>query len=355
MKIFLLGVVLCWGGASLARADEFHPLFRSVRAQAMGNAFTAVADDEGAIFYNAANLAENKRFGFKFAAVGLDLSSDIISSYSNFSSLAGSIDVSTVNNFLGKKYYARAGVYASLTGPSFGVAAIYDLQVGLRLKNAALPQGTLGAQRTYGAQFAFGVPLIKVKKKQSWNLHLGMAGKVLWRAGGYSGLTLSQLLSLDISQFTNKLQTYGIGFGMDMGLQFVYNMGPMLTLLAGLSGTDLGDTSFTMGNDPQKSNITGGLGLRYKAGDVKALLSYDYSHLLEDWDWRKKSHLGLELSFSLLKLEVGMNQTYFSYGAGLSLAIVNLMYVHYVEEQAGILGTDPESRTMGYVAVKFDF
>ena len=55
-----------------------------------------------------------------------------------------------------------------------------------------------------------------------------------------------------------------------------------------------------------------------------------------------------------MKLELGMNQTYVSYGAGLSLFLVSLMYVHYTEEQSGISGTDPEGRTLAYAAVKFD-
>lgn len=340
--------------SSAAQADEFHPLFRSVRAQAMGNAFTAVADDENAIFYNPANLAGNRGFGFKLVAVSLDASNDLLSTYSNFSSVFGNFEIGSLNNFIGKNYYARTGGYASLTGPNFGIAAIADVQVGIRLKNTSFPQGTLGAQRTYGAQFAFGIPLFKPKRKASWDLRLGMAGKVLFRAGGYSGLTLTQLLTMDTSSFTNKLSNYGIGLGIDLGLQYVRNLTPAVTLLAGLSGTDLGDTSFTLGNDTQKSNITGGIGLRYKAGDVKALLSYDYAHLFENWDWKKKSHLGLELAFSLFKLEVGLNQTYLTYGAGLNIAIVSLMYAHYVEEQSTIVNVDPEARTMAYVAVKFD-
>ncbi|MEO5969583.1 MAG: hypothetical protein ABIQ95_06620 [Bdellovibrionia bacterium] len=353
MKSLFLWIILWLAVEPIANADEFHPLFRSARAQAMGNAFTAVADDESAIFYNPAALAGNRDFGFKMAAANIDISNDLISTYSNFATIFGSFDVSSLNNFVGKNYYARAEAYTSVTGPNFGIAAIYDVQMGIRIKNTSLPQGTLGAQRTYGAQFAFGIPLVRTRKKL-WDLRFGMAGKVLWRAGGYSGLTLTQMLTLDVSQLTSRLQNYGIGFGLDMGFQGIYNVSPLVTLFAGLSSTDIGDTSFTLGNDPQKSNFTAGLGLKYKAGDVKALLSYDYAHLFENWDWKKKSHLGLELGFSLFKLEAGLNQTYISYGAGLSLAIINLMYVHYVEEQSGILGLDPEGRTMAYLAVKFD-
>jgi hypothetical protein len=312
-----------------------------------------VADDEGAIFYNPANLAGNKGFGFKLAATNLEISNEIISTYTNFQSLFGTINIASLNNFVGKNYSARVGVYSALTGPSFGLAMIYDVQVAIRLKNKSFPQGKLGAQRTYGAQFGFGIPLFKTKKK-TWDLRFGMAGKVLWRAGGYSNLPLTQILTLNASDLTNKLLNYGIGYGVDMGFQYVQELIPMFTLLAGISGTDLGDTSFTMGNDSQKSNLTTGIGLKYKAGDVKALLSYDYAHLLDDWDWKLKTHLGLELAFFLLQLEVGLNQTYFTYGVGLNLAIVSLRYVHYVEEQARIGGTDPEARTMAYLAVKFD-
>jgi hypothetical protein len=353
MKILILWLALWCAAERAARADEFHPLFRSARAQAMGNAFTAVADDEGAIFYNPAALAGNRGFGFKFAALNIEASDDTVYSYPLFTNSFSSFNISSLNNFIGKNFYARAGAYSSLIGPNFGIAAIYDAQVGIRLKNTSLPQGSIGVQRTYGTQFAYGVSLFQAKKK-SWDLRVGAAGKVLWRAGGYSGLTFTQILTVDTSQITGRLQKYGIGFGLDVGLQYISELSPLFTLVAGFSGKDLGDTSFTLGNDPQKSNYTAGVGLKYKTGIVKGLLSYDYEHLLEYWDWKRKSHLGLELELPLFKFEAGFNQTYLSYGASFNFLVFNLMYVHYTEEQAGIVGTDPEGRSMVYIAVKFD-
>ena len=47
--------------ASFAQARELPKFFEGVRPLGMGGAFTAVADDENALFYNPAGLARVRR------------------------------------------------------------------------------------------------------------------------------------------------------------------------------------------------------------------------------------------------------------------------------------------------------
>jgi hypothetical protein len=317
----------------------------------MGGAFTAVADDDGAIFYNPANLAGDRGYGLNLASTHVEISNDIITSYADFGKIFKNLSVASMNQLLGKKFHTRASAYASLTAPYVGIAVFYDAQVALRLQNQALPQGQLEAMRTYGTQFGVGIPVFKPRKK-SWDLRLGFAGKVLWRSGGVQQLGLTNILTLNAASLMKRVSTFGTGLGVDLGSQFSYPISNVTTLLAAVVDRDIGDTSFTMGADPVRNNLSTGLGLKYKAGDARGLLSFEYDHWSDNWDWKRKLHLGAEMGFLLFRIEAGMNQGYFTYGAGLKFLIFHLMYTHYVEELANISGIDPEQRTLAYIGIK---
>lgn len=61
MKFFVL-LFLCL--VSMLHAQEVNYLARSPRALLMGDAYTAIADDEFTLFYNPAALGRNKGVSF---------------------------------------------------------------------------------------------------------------------------------------------------------------------------------------------------------------------------------------------------------------------------------------------------
>lgn len=105
-----------------AFADEFYPLMRGARAQAMGNAFTAVADDEEAIFYNPAGLAGIKNFSLNLANTNVEASTDLTGNLAKYSSAFSTPTISSVNTFMGKNLDARGQGVSSFVLPHFGVA-----------------------------------------------------------------------------------------------------------------------------------------------------------------------------------------------------------------------------------------
>ncbi len=338
-----------------ARADEFHPLYRGARAQAMGNAFTAIADDEQAIFYNPAGLAGIDKFAFHILSSDIETSNDAISLYPEVSSSLGSQDASTLNILMGKNVYARAQETMTLLFPGFGITGIYTQEAAVRLKNTALPTGTVGRSNTYGAQAAFGIPIWKLKRKKKGELRFGVAAKMLFRSGKYTTPTLTQLLTLNYTQIMNAMNdTTGTGFGFDSGFQFVYHANKKVTLLSGLVYKDIGDTQFSGGGSIQKGDLTFGLGARFMSKDMIATLSFDNAHMLESVEWKKRTHFGLEMKFPLLSLYGGLNQFNLTYGAGLELWLVNFTYLSYAEEQATLVGIDPERRHMVHIVLKLD-
>jgi hypothetical protein len=316
----------------------------------MGNAFTAVADDDQAIFYNPAGLAGVKDFTLNVASISLEASNDLLTGAGDLTgSLSGGLG--SLNALMGKNYYVRGQGYSSLVIPGLGVAALYDQQISASLKNLAIPTGTLGVQTTYGVQVGFGKSL-NGKRKAKWDVRIGAAAKFLTRSGGYQTLSLTDLLTLDTSSLTRSLSESGSGIGFDLGAQYVYTFKKRFTFMGGAVFKDVGDTTFSTGSAPIRSNMVLGVAGTYQYSDLKATLSYDYSNLLNSMDWRKKSHLGLELKFPLISLYSGLNQIYPTYGASVDLWLIKVMYLSYAEEQATLVNQDASRRSMVQITIK---
>jgi hypothetical protein len=283
----------------------------------------------------------------------VDVSSDVVSNYATYQSLASEFSLSSVNSVIGKDIYGSARGYSSILLPGFGFSVLYDYQAAVRLKNQAFPQGQVGLINTYGGQFAFARPLLTLKKKNG-ELRFGIAGKALWRSGQTQSISLSQLMTGNTDTLLGVVTPVGMGYGIDLGLQFVFNAHKRLTLQAGAAWKDIGDTSFSSGAMPIKNNLTLGLSGTYSYGDLVATAAFDYAHVLDYAQWQKKAHLGLEFKLPFFSFYGGINQVSFTYGAGLSIAMLKLMYLSYGEDQATLVGQDTERRQMVQLAVKFD-
>lgn len=352
MRISLILSGFCLA-ISQAHADYYSPLYRGPRAQAMGNAFTAVADDEQAIFYNPAGLAGVKGFTFNFASISAESSNDLATGIPTLSDSLSNPGITSANALMGKNYSERLQATSSLILPRFGIAAIATEEAAIRLENSSRPTGMYGMQTTYGFQAGFGVPVWKLKKKRG-ELRFGFAGKMLWRAGSYVQPTLTDIMTLNMTKLKGNFTDFGLGVGFDLGLQFVRPIRKKLFLQAGLAWKDIGDTSFSSGGSAQKNNLTAGIAAIYQGADLRATFAYDFDRILESMDWKKKNHFGMELKFPLLSLSVGMSQTSPTYGAGLDFVLFKVMYSSYAEELATFAGQNSERRHLLYLTFKLD-
>ena len=66
-------------------ASFSEPLFKGAEAQAMGDAVTAVVDDDFSLFYNPAGLAGVNKLKFRFVNITVEASDQIIGANSTFS------------------------------------------------------------------------------------------------------------------------------------------------------------------------------------------------------------------------------------------------------------------------------
>ncbi len=331
--------------------------YRGARAQAMGNAFVGLADDEQALFYNPAGLAGNQHYTFHYAGIDLAASQDLIGSISSAKEFS-SPSRDTLNALMGKNISGQARLSSILLIPNFGIGFISDGQGAIYQKNKAWPYTVLGYQTTSGLQAGYGFSTGGKKGNRNRlrpEIRFGIAAKMLYRKGGYRKVPLTTIVSADTEEFKEMIGTTGRGFGVDLGTQYIRPVSKDLKLGFGLALTDVGGTSFGDGPDPIPQNLSAGLAATYEFGFATLNVAYDWRHILDETDWRKKSHLGFEFAIPMISVYAGLSQVNVTYGLAFDAWLFRVTAYSYTEELGSYAKQDSERRFALRMALKFDF
>lgn len=337
---------------------EYRDLFRGARATAMGNAFTAIADDEQALYMNPAGLAGVEKYRIQYLALTLEAPPDLLETVDTLSTMSLE-QPEALNTLMGKHLFAHAQLTPTLIMPNFAVGIIADQRAALYAKNQSYPQLTVGYQTTNGVQAGYGVSLFQSSRRnQVGDLRVGVGGKILWRRGGYHTLTLTELFTQlgqsDVIGLKNIVTgEFGRGYGFDLGMQYVRKFGSDFTLSAGSSWTEIGDISFDSGSETQKGNLSAGLAFAYRPGLFSMTFAYDYRHILNPGDWDLKQHFGLQLGLPMLTLYGGLNQFHPTYGISFNAWLAKVTAVSYREELGSQFREDSERRYLLQVELAF--
>ena len=134
-RIFLtlLGLLIFPSPGFSAQSLYMHQPHISTRVMGMGGAFTAVADDYEALYYNAAGLARLES-GELNLGIQAGITPSILSFYSDINSASKSNDVNqmtnVINNASGSHYASRVGLGGTLARPSWALGIqLLDLSV----------------------------------------------------------------------------------------------------------------------------------------------------------------------------------------------------------------------------------
>jgi hypothetical protein len=211
----------------------------------------------------------------------------------------------------------------------------------------------MGYQTTNGVQAAFGVSLGRSLKKKH-EVRLGIGPKLLWRRGGYQTLPTMTLLNMNMGKLSQVTGPFGRGFGVDLGAQYLFYLNSRFTLSYGIAYTDVGDTTFDSIAQRIKGNLSNGVAATYNLGRGKISMIYDYRHVLDDTDWRKKNHVGLEVQMPFISIYGGINQVYYTYGAAFDVWLFRITGFSYAEEHGSFAHQNPERRYGMRAGLKFD-
>jgi hypothetical protein len=326
-------------------AKEFLYLARSPRALLMGDAYTAVADDEYTLFYNPAAMGRHTGIHISPINPKLELP-DVLSK--NITRLKFSVDgkykdwpkepVGIVDRILGIPLHLGASVVPTIKFANFAFSWVNSSTTDITLRNAVHP--TMDINYRYDRGFLIGgaIPLIGGGSKDSMKkLSAGVTLKKLERSSldGDFDLFGTELLEIIENSDSYKGIREGLGYskgsawGFDVGLEQVIAKGAT-TLIFGLSILDIGDTSFNTnegsGDIPdQKMSTNFGTAFTQDYGFFDYTVSFDISPLLESQvEFLSKVKIGFRAAIPGLEFLMGINGGYWSYGIGIDLFLVKL-------------------------------
>ena len=176
--VFVLFLTIC---IRPAPADAV--LYDGIRPLGMGNAFTAVADDENAVFYNPAGLSMMSGLQLGVVNPQIEIADDSI----DFADDAGDVDFDNTSEvadllrkYTGKPQHVRVGLFPHLglniKDVGVLVGALGQGTVDVEINNPVWPQTRVNLIADYGPIVGGGFQLPAVK-----NLHLGMSLKYIGR------------------------------------------------------------------------------------------------------------------------------------------------------------------------------
>jgi hypothetical protein len=345
-------------------------LMRSPRGLLMGDAFTAVNDDENTLFYNPASMARHKR-DFTLYPFNPQLSATNVLSDSNRFDNVGDDPVLSAETLLDYPVHAQAGIAPGFKFFNVGVNFIANQSYDLLLRNRTHPMLDLDLRSDKGLIVGIGVPVgpgrISGKSGMGSQTSFGVSAKYIERTGLSDSLALTGTTVLDtlsqseLDKIMRSLgKVRGIGWGFDAGLEHVERRGNS-QFVAGLTALDITGTDFKIGNNPDKlkvANIRDQVNFGMAAGQDLKIFNYIFSadirDLTTEMDFARRVRLGAQIGIPGVKLLFGINSGYYSYGAMLDLAFMKLTAGFYGEEVGSKYKQIESKRFVIYLSL-FDF
>lgn len=380
----LLALSWCFSAHAVQSLDfTIHEEYTSTRALGMGNAFTAVVDDQSAIFYNPAALARRRRSKLRmFLRAGTD--ADTISLYNDIndatknSSDSDQIDAITqiIEKHYGDHFFFRAPTLGAMwVWHDWGIAFLpADLSVDIDDHQQIGPTLDVNAYLDSTLAVSYAHQLHWFHQK---NLSWGATFKAVHRVFDGKSILAAQLVDGE-KVFQGSDADEGLTFDMDVGtlwtpevphhgfFRFLRYMRPTFAIV-GRNLLDYGfKTNFHLvdpnSGEPPKLQRRFDFGSKFElphfwvftpkiAADIR-----DVGH--PNWTLKKGYHLGAEFYWRMYHWwqghwNVGLNQGYWTAGFGAKLAWFQIDLASWGEE-VGTSSNPKESRR--YIAeLSLDF
>jgi hypothetical protein len=390
---------LCLAVPALAwPASERPAMIRGVRPLGMGDAFTALADDQNAFFYNPAGSTQRTGALFTLLESPITIGTDLLDTYdfindnedklTDFNELSASEQADLIREIDNQISKMQPHIGASIlpnthfiSGPTtsrlhWGLGLFHQIDGTFQLfVDAGSPF------LSYDVNSDVVLPVnFSLRRGDSHKVGLGMNLKYIRR----HQVNQKRVSFVELEDFDSPPLQQGAGFGADLGA--LYQPGSRWSF--GLAVQDFLGTSLDFDAlDAEKGFSakparTGTIKSRWNAGlawtparlgmgrlatstgdrlvlalDVKDIFNADNKVLfgdavVPDTAW-KHIHLGAEYRAWFLRLRGGANQGYPTFGLGLDVPFLKLDYAFYSDELGHVAGQIRQSNHMVSLAMRF--
>lgn len=328
---------------SVAQAKPLRETYTSVRAMGMGNAYTVLVADGDSLFYNPAGLAKVEGVTWNILDPSIGLGG--LASYEAFRSFQSGGNVADfLQDMYGKQFWTHLQLKSTIAIPGFAAGIFGAADSSMQLNNPAYSSFNVNSVVDYGLTAGLAMPLIPKF------MSAGMSVRRTTRYGGDLTLGPSILGTLSADTIMNELKRKGTGYAMDLGLN-IQGVGPVRPALS-FVWKNVGTTAFTKESgsaaptsDRDEMIIGAGLTIDALIAQISPTFDYKFANW-ENVQLGKKIHLGLEVSLPLIDLRAGLNQGYYTLGAGVGLGFFRCDLATYGVEMGEYPGQLEDRRYM---------
>ena len=331
-----------------SNATEYPTLHRGVRPLGMGGAFTAVADDENALFYNPAGLAKISILNLGILNPLVEISENTIDMVKD----AGNTDMDDtgevtdfLREYVGKTQHARISLFPyvgfNIADVGVMVGGLAQSTLDVTVRNPTWPEVHTRIVTDTGLLAGGGLKLPYT------GLSGGMALKLISRKSLEEVYTAADIA--DGIEFDDDMHS-GSGISADIGV--IYEL-PILEIVEPAAGITIQNfPSMNMGDAEElKSQVNLGLSVRKSIAFTELIGALDYHDLTnsldEDEDIAKRIHIGVEVQLPMIaSLRTGFNQGYFTFGTTLEFGLLRIDFATYGEEVGAYAGQRVDRRTV---------
>lgn len=360
-------LALACGGALAYEAPHG---IRSPRGLLMGDAWTAVSNDEYTLFYNPAALGRHQR-DFTLSPLNPTITgTNVLDDLDRYEDLPDT-PVGMADLMLNEPLHAAVNVAPGLKLFNFGFSFIASESADLLMRNRIHPMLDVDYRSDRGFVTGFAVPLgpgrLGTKTGSGQQTSLGVSAKYIKRRGladtfSLTGTDLDVLLEDgETSEIADRLGIVeGSAWGFDAGFEHVIRNGPHQFVI-GLAALDITTTDFKVEeNDddktvaPNRDQVNLGMAWLMRTSLFKGTFSLDVRELNREQDFLQRFRTGVELGTTFLSVLGGWNAGYYSYGVALDVGVIKMTAGFYGVEAGGGYRRLESERFVIYLSL-FDF
>ena len=329
-----------------AYGKQFDFFYRGIRPLGMGDAFTAIADDENAAFYNPAGLDFVKKRRIEAFPLLYEYSSNtpkLMSDLSDINTGDAAATTDILRKHIGKPQHIRLSIFPNYTRRGFELGAFVQGKFDGEAHQPSFPYLDVAGSLDMGAVIALSKGF-DLKKKQ--RLSIGITGMYVLRRGLAKRYSAVELADKDYD-FENDMNT-GSGFGINIGAIYFFGKLPFKPSV-GIAVQNVGGIDFGDAVEKIEQSINIGVAVRDYIWTFPARFALDYkdftANLTNDKDRGKRIYMGGEVDLhKRLSVRGGLNQGYLSIGAEVRFRFIKLAYARYTEEVGAYAGQKKDER-----------